>query len=241
VDNEWALQQLQSFVDLTRLEQPRSDGGIAFIGDFASPVGKRSDIVAQAQVIEQILDRVLPTWRTDVPDDGKHRWTRHRDAALRAIAQLRRQDEIAAKLGDYAPTMSVAALHPWVWEGARSLWQSGHFREAVRTASTKVNAETQNKLGRRDTSEQALLQEAFSSDEPQPDRPRLRPAGDDGGKTAKSVRRGIVALAEFCYAALRNPVSHDPLEELAEQHALEQLASLSLLARYIDGAVVVKE
>ncbi|MEU5215103.1 TIGR02391 family protein [Streptomyces sp. NPDC020807] len=37
----------------------------------------------------------------------------------------------------------------WVWQGARALWQSGHFREAVTAAARKVNAETQNNVGRR--------------------------------------------------------------------------------------------
>ncbi|MFJ3633826.1 TIGR02391 family protein [Streptomyces sp. NPDC090112] len=43
-------------------------------------------------------------------------------------------------------------MHPWAWEGARPLWQSGHLREAVTAAARKVNAETQNKLGRKDVS-----------------------------------------------------------------------------------------
>ncbi len=122
---------------------------------------------------------------------------------------------------------------------ARSLWQSGHYREAVTAASVKVNAETQNKLGRRDLSETALFQSAYSKDDAQPGQPRLRPPGDDGQKTALSVRRGVMALAEGCYAALRNPASHDPQSDLPEEEALEQLAAFSLVARYVDNSQVV--
>lgn len=109
--------------------------------------------------------------------------------------------------------------------------------EAVRAASVKVNAEAQNKLGRRNLSETTLFQQAYSADDPKPAQPRLRLPHDDGGRTALSERRGIAALAEGCYAALRNPASHDP-GELDEAVALEQLAVLSLLARYIDNSQV---
>nr|WP_246865506.1 TIGR02391 family protein [Cryobacterium sp. BB307] len=128
-------------------------------------------------------------------------------------------------------------MHPWIWDAARSLWQSGHFREAVRAASVKVNAELQNKVGRRDASEVALFQQSFSDDLPAPGKPRLRPENDDGGKTSLSLRRGIVAFAEGCYSAIRNPASHDE-GDLQEQIAMEQLAALSVLARWLDGATV---
>lgn len=152
--------------------------------------------------------------------------------------QLRDGEELAARLGDNAPVLSASNLHPWVWEGARSLWQSGHYREAVRAASVKVNAETQNKLRRRDISETKLFQQALSNEPPAGTTYRLRPAGDDGGATALSLRRGVMAFAEGCYAGIRNPASHDE-GDLDEQAALEQLAAFSLLARWVDGAAVI--
>ena len=144
------------------------------------------------------------------------------------------------KLGDNAPQISAAALHSWVWESARSLWQSGHYRAAVQAAATKLNAETQNKVGRRDVSEKALFSESYSSNAPESGKARLRPANDDDGKTASSIRRGIASLAEGLYAAIRNPASHDPLDELEEHIALEQLAVVSVLARFVDDSTVVK-
>jgi hypothetical protein len=156
------------------------------------------------------------------------------------MAQLTRQAEIEEKLGDNAPRMNAGNLHHWVWEGARSLWQSGHLREAVVAAAIKLNAETQNKLGVRDCSETPLFQMAFSSDPPAAGKPRLRLPEDDGGKTAMSMRRGMMTFAEGCYAALRNPPSHDPQEELSEQEALEQLASFSVLARWVSRTNVIR-
>uniref|UniRef100_A0AAU2K4M9 TIGR02391 family protein n=1 Tax=Streptomyces sp. NBC_00049 TaxID=2903617 RepID=A0AAU2K4M9_9ACTN len=109
-------------------------------------------------------------------------------------------------------------MHPWTWEGARPLWQSGHFREAVTAAAArKINAEAQNKLGRKDISENNLFKQTFSQDLPKAGQPRLRLMDDDGSDTYRSVHRGAMAFAEGCYAAIRNPDSdEDGLPELPE-------------------------
>jgi hypothetical protein len=44
-----------------------------------------------------------------------------------------------------------------------------------------------------------------------------------------------MAYAEGCYAAIRNPVAHSE-GELPEDEGLEQLAVLSVLARWVDQA-----
>jgi len=155
------------------------------------------------------------------------------------VGILRRVDHETAIFEPRGPRLDAKSLHPWVWDGAQSLWRSGHFREAVRAASVMVNAEAQSRLGTRDVSETALFQMAFSADPPTASKPRLRLPEDDGGKTATSVRRGMMAFAEGCYAAIRNPVSHDPLAELPEHEALEQLAAFSILARWVERAKVL--
>merc|ERR1711974_18375 len=101
-----------------------------------------------------------------------------------------REDEVRKNLGDDAPELSAANLHPWVWDGASSLWQSEHFREAVEGAIRKLNAETQNKLGRRDVSETDLFNQAFSEQAPAAGKPRLYRMKNDGSSTFKSVQRG---------------------------------------------------
>lgn len=236
MDTEWALNELRDFVLLVADHETRG-------GDFSAARGqaraRNMKITREAQVAEQILDRVLPQWREMVPRNPHNRWEQHREACLRSITELDRAAELREKLGDDAPTLDAGQLHPWVWQGARSLWQSGHYREAVTAAARKLNAETQNKLARRDVSETDLFNQAFSADEPKAGQPRLRLLEDDGGKSALSVRQGLRAYAQGCFAAIRNPASHDVLEELPEHEALEQLAAFSVLARWVERAEIL--
>ncbi len=118
------------------------------------------------------------------------------------------------------------------------MWQSGHYRSAVEDAAKKVNAETQNRLERRDVSETRLFQEAFSLDPPKAGRPRLRRMESDGSDTYKSVQRGAMALAEGIYLGIRNPFNHKHPAAIGEHVALEYLAALSVLARWVDEAAV---
>jgi hypothetical protein len=118
------------------------------------------------------------------------------------------------------------------------LWQSGHFREAVEGAIRKLNAETQNKLGRRDVSETDLFNQAFSEQPGTVTSPRLHRMSDDGGKTFRSVQRGARMFAEGVFAGIRNPLAHEAEQEMSEQQALEYLAALSVLARWVDDSTV---
>lgn len=181
LDTAWAINELSAFVHASGTEgmyQRESD-----------------EVVAEhAHVAERILDRVTPGWRDrDDQRSQKRRaydqWGHLRDCASRGIAALRRHDELREKLGDDAPLISAARLHPWVWNGAHSLWQSCHYRSAVEGAAKKVNAETQNKIGRRDVSETDLFKQAFSLDAATPGRARLRRRKPDGSDTYKSVQR----------------------------------------------------
>ena len=132
--------------------------------------------------------------------------------------------------------ISAASLHPWIWDGARSLWQSGHHREAVEGAVRKLNAETQNKLGRQVLGEVDLFKQAFSLDPADAGKPRLRRVPSDESKTYRSVQRGAIAFAEGIFAGIRNPLAHEANLDMSEQEALEYLAALSVLARWVDDS-----
>jgi hypothetical protein len=132
---------------------------------------------------------VLSGWRAGRPSkDEGFAWLR--DQASRAKTVLQRSEEFAEKLGDNAPDMDAANLHPWAWENGSSFWNTGHYHQAVMQAAIRINAETQAKLGRMDVSETALLNEAFSLSDPKPGAARLRLMKDDSSKTYENLHRG---------------------------------------------------
>lgn len=235
----WAITELTKFINQTEMtNSSRSEDGLVLITHRSTTAAPDAEVTKQAQVVEKIFNKVLPHWRQDIELNSSNRWTRHREAAIRAREQLLRDDEIRKNLGDDAPEISASKLHPWIWSGASSLWQSGHCRSSVEDAAKKVNAETQNKLGRRDLSETKLFQEAFTEKAAAPGKPRLRRMPPDGSDTYKSMQRGAMALAEGIYAGIRNPFNHDSPEDIEEQVALEYLAALSVLARWVDASTV---
>jgi uncharacterized protein (TIGR02391 family) len=237
MNTEWAVEQLEDFIKATTVTYiPSPPGSVGFHG--YKTASSEDDVVKRAQVVEQILDRVVPGWGNDIKKKDRQKWSVHYEASIRAREELLRADEVRKNLGEDAPELSAAELHSWIWSGARSLWHSGHYREAVEGAIKKLNAETQNKVGRRDVSETDLFKQAFSMDEPKAGKPRLRRIKDDGSDTYKSVQRGAMTFAEGVFAGIRNPLSHEVGHELAEQEALEYLAALSVLARWVDASEV---
>lgn len=236
MNHEWAIAELDKFIKMTVMRNGSGDGFITTSDYTAAP---DAEVAQQAQIVEKVLIRVIPDWRTEITGKmANNRWARHREAAIRAREELVRAEEVRENLGENAPDLSAADLHPWIWSGAKSLWQSGHYREGVEGAIKKLNAETQNKVGRRDVSETDLFKQAFSLDEPKTGKSRLRRMKDDGSDTYKSVQRGAMTFAEGVFAGIRNPLSHEAEQELSEQEALEYLAALSVLARWVDRSEV---
>lgn len=223
---EWAVKELTAFIHLVTHSDARSAS--------ETYVGTDEQVAAQLFVVERIWQRTIGA-PPRAAASGYDPYAIYRMWAAKCVSAIEREAEVRENLGDDAPTLNASRLHPWVWDGARSLWQSGHYGEAVEAAAKKVNAEAQNKVGRRDIAETDLFNQVFSKDQPEPNNPRLRLSSDDGGKTALSVRRGIRAFAEGCFAAMRNPLAHDGVD-LSDTTALEQLAALSILARWVDAA-----
>jgi hypothetical protein len=234
---EWALAQLDDFITATTTHFVTGPPGTIGFGSYKTAMPE-DDVLKKAQVVEQILDRVIPGWRDLDASTSHKRWELHREAAVRAKEAVSRAEEVHRNLGDDAPEISAANLHPWVWSGAASLWRSSHYRSAVEDAAKKVNAETQNKVGRREVSETRLFQEAFSLSAATPGKARLRRMPPDDSETYKSVQRGAMALAEGIYAGIRNPFGHEEPQDIDEQVALEYLAALSVLARWVDESMV---
>jgi uncharacterized protein (TIGR02391 family) len=189
-----------------------------------------------------ILQRLYPEWRSENAESSIDEFAPERDAARRLLARIDRIAEVSSRLGgvDTSPRISAAALHPLIWKAAEAQWSTGHRHEAVLAAAKAVNSHLQTKIDRRDVSEVDLVRQAFSDKDPEPGKSRLRFNHINDVQTRSSMRQGAMDFGSGCFAAIRNPVGHRPNEEieLTEQSALERLAALSLLARFIDEAEV---
>jgi hypothetical protein len=143
-------------------------------------------------------------------------------------------DELDAHLAPGAPDLRADRMHPWIWKAARSLWESGHYADAVETAAKKVNAELQNKLNRRDASDAGLCGEAFSLKAPTSSAARLRFPGEDrSDETWIARQEGALALSRGAYMAIRNPLAHNGDQDMPEHQAMEMLSVFSIIARWI--------
>jgi hypothetical protein len=137
------------------------------------------------------------------------------------------------------PTMGAEAMHPTVWGAASRLWRDRHFREAVAAAAEAVALLVKSRTGRNDVSDTSLWQEAFSDKEPVPGKPRLRWPGDPANRDVSSMNSGLRFYAPGVQMTIRNSVAHGA-GHLDEQAAVERLAALSLLARWVDECDLVE-
>ena len=83
-----------------------------------------------------------------------------------------------------------------------------------------------------------MCQEAFSEGDPKPGRLRLKFSDDRTTDTWKALQGGARSFGAACFTAICNPVAHEHDYLLSTQEALERLAALSVLARWIDQCEV---
>ena len=230
-DPETALEKVREFRDLLNADNDEELEGGQTVWERLN--GMRHLIEAIAQAIDpnnaERLSRenALGGWATG----DAHRET------LRLIGILERQADYQQIFGPVGPTLAANQLHPWVWNAAASLWDGGHFEPAVHQAWLAVELQTQQKVGRFDLTAADLYNQAFSLDAPKADASRLRFPHLDKTlqeKNWKSAHQGAMNLGKGCAQGIRNPQAH-PSPDITEQEALEQLAALSVLARWVDA------
>ena len=196
-----------------------------------------------ASSVESNSERHRPPSR-GVYTRGMWTWSNRVHWVVRLIGILEniaRDAEIFAPAG---PKLAASQLHPWVWNAAIDLWEDGHYREAVQRAATSVEEHTQLKLDDASSSAASLYMNAFRTDANRGER-RLRfrdlqERTADGQTTAdwRSAHDGAAHFGRGCAQAIRNLASHRT-DDLEEQVALEYLAALSVLARWISTAETV--
>ncbi|MCZ0939261.1 MAG: hypothetical protein OXJ55_11525 [Caldilineaceae bacterium] len=197
------------------------------------------DIVAAAETMRhdlRALDFLPPGFR------------RQREIDFRLSGPIRAQGYGAvmaaaiAERGDPA-VLRVVDLHPWVAEPAEPLFDDGHWFSAVSAAAD--NLRSQWKLALKVKSTKDLdLPSVFSPSDPKPGKPRMRFTGYDRERDEdewKNAHEGAMHFARGCMKRIRNLYKYQTTEQtISSGLALETLATLSRLARWITDAKVVR-
>lgn len=228
----WMREQLDNFVSLVkRYEATRPPG------EYVGNEDLYDELHRAEPVVRRILQTLDPQLGRDLNIDQLAGPAMAASDAQRGIGLLQSLADLNRNLAPDAPSMVADRLHNWVWSAAQTFWETGHYRSAVHTAASAINAHTQAKLQRTDVSDDKLMQEAFSDRPPEPNKSRLLLPGDPLDQTRQSRQRGALQLGMGCFYAIRNPAAHTT-EEWPEQLAMEYLATLSVLARLIDECEV---
>ena len=208
----------------------------------ASIFGSGSDQLEQFDFIRWSPGAWSDSSPPDIFDRAERGGLRNARSMLQAVAE-----DIQAHIGEepIAPAVNPRELHQWVADAAASLWEDGYHAEAVQKAASDVEQRLQLKMGVHTGSTATLCSSAFSPAAPKEGQPRLRFQGYREGSDAwKSAHEGAGSFGRGCMMRIRNLYSHRQDEgkepEAIEQEALEGLAALSLLARWIDEAELEK-
>lgn len=202
-------------------------------------------IAVRLHIVESIVTEVDSRYaeRFRTPNKGAYKWAHENqfDVAQEAAGALGWAAKEEAIMGFSGPRLAAASLHPWIWEPAARLWDNGHRREAIQAAATALFDQwTPTKLGREHDTKggKDLMGQAFTTKDPEPGAPRLRiPNYVKGSADWTSVHEGAMHLGQGAAQAIRNVSTHST-DEPDEDKALEMLATLSLVARMVDEAIV---
>lgn len=202
----------------------------------ARAAGRATDAagVTGIYIMVQGVGRVDPiaTWATIT----KPRPLLEADDVLSACDQIAgRLDTLILNSDSDAPqALDPESMHPAIWAAARLLLRDGHYRQAVLAAAEVLSAQVKARTGRNDVPDTGLWQEVFSASPPQAGKPRLRWPGNAASRDVKNMNEGLRQYAPGVQMTVRNPAAHGAAD-LTNHQALERLATLSLLARWLDN------
>lgn len=238
-DRSFVIETLQAF-QKAAAPVGHPDPFYAGSEDFAKPAGGWDEAYRLYLAVEKILDGYYVDWRLRHLE-GRYKYDRELDAIVKLLHEL--TDETVVRISqivDSAPSLSALELHRQVWDAAKPNWEIRQFASAVDAVARYVNSMIQAKVDRTDLSESKLLRQVFSEAAPEVGKHRLRFNEFTDAQTQETMRVGVMSYGSGCFSAIRNPLAHRPDEEIKmkEPEALERLVAFSLLARWIDEAVV---
>lgn len=164
------------------------------------------------------------------PSDRSYFYSRVVRQCDRLIGIIENDSRLRQIIGSHEPFLSSSGLATDVTEAAASYWGDRHYTEAVRQAYLKLERKAQQKLGT-EVDGSNLWEQCFAK------AGGLKISGIKGNsKTKDSVQQGVQRLAQSASLLIRNPISHTLTEEngMSKEEALEYLAILSCLSRWLD-------
>jgi hypothetical protein len=240
IDTARALDRVNELIGLCERAQARYDRDHENYYRDPEYEEMRAQIIGLLPLIRSIAEEAYPRVLSDFVEHNAMYTFPWDIVQLRSIelrGALSNAEEAAAIVGPAGPRLAAASLHAWVWNAAVDLWGGAHYRNAVLDAYTKVETMTKAKTDR-DESGKALWSEVFSLNAPSPDRHRLRfPNLTEGTDRYRSAHEGAMQLGMACAQGIRNWAAHSS-DGADEQVALEYLATLSVLARWVDQSLV---
>lgn len=240
MDNDWARDKLEEFM-ATCAEYRRLHDSI--------PTGAYWD-EGLMRPITNVVERQLPTVSRVIEaldasllsdDFGVSELysglSSTESTTRKALAVLEDRDEWREHLSPEGPALAANGLHQWIWGAAAQFWDAGQYEAAVEYGAKSLNAHIQQK-SRMTISDRELASEVFS--------PRLRSTnvrlwlpGERETETWRSRQDGLHLLAMGAFAGIRNVVAHSVMAGWSQQEALEYLAVLSVVARWVEETEVV--
>jgi len=153
------------------------------------------------------------------------------DGQFRRVEAARTLDEAEARVRTIRSKFQGRRIHPEVLKYCRAeLLQDNYFHAVFEAA--KGLAQRIRDMANVDGDGAALVDHVFSVERPLLAFNTLRT------ETEKSEHKGYAALLKGCFAAVRNPLAHEPkLLWQGEDDAADHLSLISLLHRKLDGCV----
>ncbi|MGB3686591.1 MAG: TIGR02391 family protein [Ornithinimicrobium sp.] len=235
MNKQWAEEKLKTYLDMCQEVKDAVPPGDSW-NDRASYFNHQAELMLGT--VTRIVRELDPADMEELrpPSYGMSNDTEFR--VRRALGILRDSEEIDRQMAPDAPELVADQLHPRVWSGASTIWDTGEYRLAVAQAALALSTHIKARAGSKLT-DGKLVADALSPEQPKPGLVRLQFPGDRDDETWRSRQRGLHMLAQGAYAGIRNVSTHED-EPLLEHAALEYLAVLSVIARWVEETEAVR-
>lgn len=147
---------------------------------------------------------------------------------LEAIEEILRNKKQKATVSLLKPNLKI--LHPRICEVSKSLYESGHYTQAILEAFKAVNNFVKDKAGKNDLDGKNLMSACFNSNNP------ILKFNNLKTTTEKDEQEGFMHLFMGGMQGIRNPLAHKITMESDPIKAFEYLSLASLLIRRAEEA-----